>query len=155
MSRSHEGTLVIELIFEIFRLNGQLLEAGDRLAAPVGLTSARWQILGAIEGEGRPLTVAQISRRMGLSRQAVQRVANDLAHLGFVSFQDNPDHARAKLVVLTPSSVEALRQLDVIQSHWVNALAKGLTEAELKRTVKLLAGLRDRCEAVEHQTAQS
>jgi hypothetical protein len=36
MSRSHEGTLVMELIFEIFRLNGQLLEAGDRLAAPSG-----------------------------------------------------------------------------------------------------------------------
>ena len=75
------------LVFDIFLLNGQLLEAGDRLAAHVGLTSARWQSLDYIEGEDLPLTVAQFCQRMGLARQAVQRVANDLAHLDFVSFR--------------------------------------------------------------------
>jgi len=47
------------LILEIFRVNGLLLAAGDRLTRDLGLTSARWQVLGAL-AEG-PLTAAQSS----------------------------------------------------------------------------------------------
>jgi hypothetical protein len=39
----HNGNAFTELILEVFRLNGLLLEAGDRLTHPVGLSSARWQ----------------------------------------------------------------------------------------------------------------
>ena len=36
------------LVIEVFRLNGDLLAAGDALVGDLGLTSARWQVLGAI-----------------------------------------------------------------------------------------------------------
>jgi hypothetical protein len=36
-----------ELVLEIFRLNGVLLTQGDRLVDDIGLTSARWQVMGA------------------------------------------------------------------------------------------------------------
>ena len=61
---------VTELVLETFRLNGQLLAAGDALVAKVGLTSARWQVLGAIALSAAPLPVAHIARNMGLTRQA-------------------------------------------------------------------------------------
>ena len=38
--------VITDLILETFRLNGQLLAAGDALVSDVGLTSARWQVLG-------------------------------------------------------------------------------------------------------------
>ena len=152
MERSSNGELVTELILETFRLNGQLLEAGDRLTAPLGLTSARWQVLGAIEEEGRPLTVAQVGRRMGLSRQAVQRLVNDLERLGFVSLEDNPDHKRARLVQPTPSCLETLGRLNEIQATWVNELSDGLSEAVLRRTLKLMIEIRERCAAIEQKT---
>ena len=47
-----------ELILETFRLNGRLLAAGDALVRDLGLTSARWQILGAIALSPVPLPVA-------------------------------------------------------------------------------------------------
>lgn len=149
MTRSSKEDVVTELILETFRLNGQLLEAGDRLTGPLGLTSARWQILGAIEAEGRPLTVAQIGRRMGLSRQAVQRIVNDLEPLGFVSLEDNPDHKRARLIVLTPACVEKMGKLDEIQARWAKELARGLSETTLKQAVTLLSEIRERCAAIE------
>lgn len=155
MKHSAEGTAVTELILETFRLNGQLLEAGDRLTAPLGLTCARWQVLGALEGEGRPLTVAQIGRRMGLSRQAVQRLVNDLEGLGFVRFEDNPDHKRAKLVVLTPSCLKTLGRLQEVQAGWANELAGDIGEAALKRAVKLLKEIRERCAVIEQEAANS
>lgn len=147
MPRTPEGVVLTELVLEAFRLNGALLEAGDRLTAPLGLTSARWQVLGAIAGEGRPLTVAQIGRRMGLSRQAVQRIVNDLDGLSFVRLIDNPDHKRARLVQLTPSCVETLAQLDATQSAWVNELADGVSPTALKRALEVMREIHGRLAA--------
>lgn len=145
MQRTPEAVAMTELVLEVFRLNGRLLEAGDRLTRPLGLTSARWQVLGAIEIAGQPLTVPQIGRRMGVSRQAVQRVANDLESLGFITFQDNPDHARAKLIVPTRKGRDALSQIDVMQMEWSNDLTEGMNAARLREAVEVLRELQSRC----------
>jgi DNA-binding MarR family transcriptional regulator len=149
MQRSSKADAVTELILETFRLNGQLLEAGDRLTAPLGLTSARWQVLGAINNAGQPLTVAQIGRRMGLSRQSVQRVVNDLESSGFVGLKENPDHKRAKLVVLTPSCRKTLAKLDGIQAKWADELAEGLSQTAIRQAVKLMIEIRECSAAIE------
>jgi hypothetical protein len=54
------------------------LAAGDRLVEGLALTSARWQILGAIVASGRPQPVAWLARDLGAHRQNVQRIINDL-----------------------------------------------------------------------------
>ena len=149
MNRTPEAIALTSLILEVFRLNGQLLSQGDRLTEPLGLTSARWQVLGAIELASRSMSVAQIGRRMGLSRQAVQRVANDLEARGFIRFENNPDHARAKLIVPTAKGREALKRIDSIQIEWSNKLVKGLDLSRLDDAVKLLGDLQARCEAME------
>lgn len=113
---------VTTLSLAVFRLNGALIAAGNRLTAPLGLTSARWQVMGAISLAGAPQTVARIARAMGLARQSVQRLADQLAKDGVVAFADNPDDRRARLVSLTPRG-EAL--FARIMGEW-NALAEQL-----------------------------
>ena len=54
-SRTSKGDATTRVILATFRLNGLLLDAGDRLGAAEGITSARWQVLGAIAVAGRPL----------------------------------------------------------------------------------------------------
>ncbi|MDE0095181.1 MAG: helix-turn-helix domain-containing protein, partial [Gammaproteobacteria bacterium] len=61
------------------------------------MTSARWQVMGAVDQSKHSLTVAQIARRMGLARQGVQRIVNDLVELGFVVLEENIDHKRSPL----------------------------------------------------------
>jgi DNA-binding MarR family transcriptional regulator len=78
-----------------------LLAAGDLLAAEEGLTSARWQVLGAISLAERPLTVPQIARRMGLTRQSVHPTVARLVHDGLLELVPNADHRRSQLVSLT------------------------------------------------------
>jgi DNA-binding MarR family transcriptional regulator len=138
------GEAFTHLILEVFRLNGCLLAAGDRLTRDLGLTSARWQILGAID-DG-PLPVAQIARNMGLTRQAVQRVANDLAAEGFVAFAHNPNHQRAKLVGLTPKGRQALDEINQRQAGWANRIATAPGAATLNRSMKILRALRTELE---------
>src|SRR5215208_6750807 len=93
--------VITGLILETFRLNGRLLTAGDALVSDLGLTSALWQVLGAVAMSPMPLPVSHIARNMGLTRQTVQRTANELEADGFVRFAPNPHHQRAKLVLLT------------------------------------------------------
>lgn len=135
------------LIVEIFRLNGRLLEAGDHLVRDLGLTSARWQVLGAIAASTAPLPVAHIARNMGLTRQAVQRLANDLERDGLVRFAPNPHHERAKLVVMTDIGCRSFATAMQRQVPWANRLAKGLDSGELATALGLLETLRRRLEA--------
>src|SRR5262249_38551918 len=90
------GAALTDLILETFRLNGRLLAEGDRLVAALGLTSARWQLLGSIAMAPQPEPVPHLARRMGLVRQSVQRLADELAHEGLFPFAPNPNHQRAK-----------------------------------------------------------
>ena len=92
VSRARSGAALRELMLEVFRLNGALLRHGAALTAPLGQTQARWQVMGAVAEAER--TVPQIARRMGMSRQGVQRVADILVSDGIVAFMPNPDHAR-------------------------------------------------------------
>ncbi|MCP4933581.1 MAG: MarR family transcriptional regulator [bacterium] len=149
MKKTSEATALTSLILEVFRLNGQLLSQGNRLTEPLGLTSARWQVLGSIKLAGHPISVAQAARRMGLTRQAVQRVANDLETLGFTRFENNPDHARAKLIVPTAKGRDALELIEKRQIEWSNKLAKGINTSLINNAVELFGELHDRCNKME------
>jgi DNA-binding MarR family transcriptional regulator len=141
-----------DLVIEVFRLNGRLLAAGDRIAAPVGLTSARWQVLGAIAEQ--PLTVSQIARAMGLTRQSVQRLADALAGEGVVAYAPNPQHRRAKLVEPTPAGRAMLERIGAIQRDWARHVSNGIPAARLADAVDLLNLLRRRLEAEEDATIE-
>jgi DNA-binding MarR family transcriptional regulator len=145
------GATLTELVLETFRLNGRLLAAGDALTADVGLSSARWQVMGAIDMTGTPLPVAQIARNMGLTRQAVQRIADVLAGDGLVAYADNPNHRRAKLVGLTEQGRAVLQEVSRRQTEWVNRLAAGLAESDLRTAVAILRTVRERLERDERE----
>jgi DNA-binding MarR family transcriptional regulator len=143
----HAAEVTTGLVLEVFRLNGRLLAAGDRLVAPLGLTSARWQVLGAIALSPTAETVARLARGMGLNRQGVQRIVNELAGEGVVALHDNPHHRRAKLVVLTDKGREAYEAAGRLQGPWVEQLSKGLDPNVIEMARSLLEQLRRRLEA--------
>ncbi|MBT4887931.1 MAG: MarR family transcriptional regulator [Rhodospirillales bacterium] len=124
MTEGHQTpktSAITDMIFESFRLHGQLIAFGDQMVKEFGLTSARWQILGSISIANNSVTVPKIARNLGLSRQAVQRVTNDLERDGFVIFADNPDHKRAKLVVLTDMGHTVYREADRKYLAWLKS----------------------------------
>lgn len=136
MTHTKSGRIFTELILETFRLNGALIEAGDKLISDLGLTSARWQVLGSLMDE--PITVAEIARRMGLSRQNVQRIANRLAKDGFIDTSPNPAHRRAKLYFLTSFGIESMQEVTKRQERWVNQLSKDIEPVGLSKTVSVM-----------------
>ncbi|MBV8406545.1 MAG: MarR family transcriptional regulator, partial [Alphaproteobacteria bacterium] len=125
------GTALTDLILDLFKLSNRLLAAGDRLVGGLGLTSARWQILGTIVTGDRPQPVAWLARDMGANRQNVQRIVNDLAKEGLVAFQTNPHHRRAQLIVLTEEGKKTFEAAMQRQAPWINEIAAGLHLADL------------------------
>jgi DNA-binding MarR family transcriptional regulator len=97
------------LLAEVYELAGRSRRQSDLEAAAHGSTAARWQTMSAIsDGD---LTVAAIARRLGLPRQAVHRVVDDLVAQAHVQKLPNPDHARAELISLTEAGRTVLHQL--------------------------------------------
>src|ERR1700704_4253064 len=148
-NRTPAGAAVSELIVAVFRLNGRLLVSGDRLGGSLGLTSARWQVLGAIAFSPSPEPVARLARNMGLNRQGVQRIVGELAAERFVELKDNPHHRSAKLVVMTAKGVKAYDAALRAQAPWANMLGEGLDAKSIKTAVKVLEELRRRLERPE------
>jgi DNA-binding MarR family transcriptional regulator len=146
-TRTPEGEKATEVILAAFRANGLLLAAGDLLAAGHGLTSARWQVIGAIALAQRPLTVPQIARRMGLTRQSVHTSVGRLLADGMVELVPNTDHRRSQLVCLTERGRVRFQAVDEKQAAWVNQLAAGLPRSELETTIRVLGQLCTRLEA--------
>ena len=145
------GEALTDLVLAVFRLNGRLITAGDRLVSDLGLTSARWQVLGAIALSPSLQPVAWLARSMGLNRQGVQRIVNEMRQAGLVELRPNPHHRRAHLVALTKRGEDAFASASRLQAPWANALAKGISAEELAKTRRLLATL---CERLDQELAK-
>ena len=114
------GALLTDLILTTFRLNARFLEAAQDLAASGDLTAAWWQVLGGVLDQ--PRSVAAIGRRMGLTRQAVQRIADLLVDRGLAEYRPNPDHRRAKLLACTEAGYWSIRRISLVAHPWGNRI---------------------------------
>ena len=153
-ARTAEGDAATAVVLEIFRVNGLVLADGNRLAVAEGLTAARWQVLGAVALAGRPVTVPQIARRMGLTRQAVQESVNRLLAEALVEARDNLDHRRSPLIGLTELGSQKYTAIDQRQSRWINQLAAGLQITDLAAAARVLRDLGDRLESNQGHDAE-
>lgn len=127
------------LVWDILQMSNRLVEAGNRLSAPFGLTAARWQVMGVIVHD--PATVADVARRLSQTRQNVQRLADEMVRLGLAAYHPNPRHARAKLLAPTPQGADAYRLLMKAQAKWIEALSTTIPAEDIAPTRSLLEAL--------------
>ena len=95
-----------------------------------------------VEQTGRP--IAQIARNMGLTRQAVQRVANELEGEGFIRFTPNPNHQRAKLAMLTRKGESAYAAASARWQPKAAALGDGSSLKDIETALMTLRRMRQR-----------
>ena len=96
-------------IADVLELGGLFRQAADAIARQAGLTQTLWYALSVFSA--KPLTVSQAARRLGTTRQAVQRSANELLNLGLAATDANPDHRASPFIVLTPTGQDALTRV--------------------------------------------
>jgi DNA-binding MarR family transcriptional regulator len=105
------------IVADIYELAGRFRDGGEVIAGALGQTQARWQVLSAASAS--PHTVPQIARRLGVTRQNVQRIADLLVQERWASFEPNPDHKGSPFLVLNARGQDALAKITKAadQSH--------------------------------------
>jgi DNA-binding MarR family transcriptional regulator len=133
------GALLTEVILTTFRLNARLMEAAQELGANGGLTAAWWQVLGGVLDQ--PRSVAGIARRMGMTRQGVQRVADLLVQRGLAEYRPNPDHRRAKLLACSEAGYWAIRRIALVAHPWGNRIGAEVGVERLRNALETMRQL--------------
>jgi len=129
--------LIPLIVADVYELAGGFRRIGERIARTVGQTQARWQVLSA--ASDMPRTVPQIARRLGVSRQNVQQIADALVGASLARFADNPDHRRSPHLVVTGEGRAALATLTRAARRHHEALAgslEGLDLAALRQAIR-------------------
>ena len=128
--------MLTELIIPVIRLEAHFSRAGEAIAATAGQTMARWLTLEMVAD--RPATVAQVARRLGLTRQSVQRIADLLEKDGLTEYADNPEHQTSRLIRLTSSGRQTLRRIQSAQRAWSNDVGARIGEANLRHASRIV-----------------
>ncbi len=134
--RTPKAELLRRLILDMLQLDGALRSHAEGMTAEQGQTPARWKVLTAAGCDVR--TVPQIARRMGLTRQAVQRIANQLVRDGLAELVENPDHRGSPILRLTDRGTAIDDAICDRHARWSNRVARKLDGAKLKTALEAI-----------------
>lgn len=126
-----------ELYYELFEAAGQGRRVGEEIAAGQGQTQSRWQTMWTIEAS-RALTVPQIARRLGMSRQNEQRIVTELVDEGLAELVTNPDHKTSPLVRLTAQGTRVLAAINTAADDSHQAIMATFPPARVEQLRELL-----------------
>lgn len=132
------------IVAEVFQLSHLFRRWGEIVARTIGETQSRWQVLSA--GSTNDKTVAQIARRLGVTRQNVQRVADGLVKDKFARWKKNPAHKGSPIFEVTAAGRGKFDELKWVALKFNTQLAEGLTRADIQSTRMVLTKLRTQAE---------
>lgn len=110
--------------------------------ADLGLSSARWQVLGTLAASGTRLTVSDLARILGQSRQSIQRLVNEMCRDDILGYAPNPGHKRSPFVVPTEKGKHLHAQVEDRRIPWTEGIAEKLTGVDTLQATRTLAALR-------------
>jgi DNA-binding MarR family transcriptional regulator len=134
---------------------GRLTELMERrrqqLARAVGLTPPQWQALEGISREG--FMPSLFARARESSPAAVSRTLRQLLERGLVEVSTAADDARKRDYLLTPSGRQLLEALQQAREAALEAVWKGLPDADLAEFARFGAVLAGRLAAYAARAA--
>lgn len=120
-----EAERLDSLIVEVRTAFHRLKAVSDQMHRDLGITAAMRAVMETVADDG-PMTVPQIARARGVSRQHIQTSVDSLAATGLVGLKENPAHRRSPLVVLTRRGKSVFREIRRRERAVLEALAGGL-----------------------------
>lgn len=132
-------TVVGDLTRDLYEAAAAVRSVGEMLAQTAGQTLARWQILYLLAQE--PQTVPSVARRLGLARQNVQRVVDELLDAKLVQQTENPEHKKSSLHSLTADGSVLLERINVGAGRWHQKVLRKFTVDEIRQGREFLKAL--------------
>lgn len=142
---TEKGIALGELVDPVTEVNEAFLAAARTMTAPSDLTPARWRVLSAVRDGARTVPSIASRVRMGMSRQGVQRLADELVSSGHARWKQNPAHRRSRLLEPTDPGFDALDAIISRQVTWANAVSAGLDGTDLRHAAETLGKVMQAC----------
>ncbi|WP_051012442.1 MarR family winged helix-turn-helix transcriptional regulator [Desulfobacula toluolica] len=141
VSEIKPGKIIHNLFLEVFALHDVLFGIMDKVHEQAGLATSQHKVILVLTHTG-PVTVPDIADRLGVSRQFVQTVCNQLSSRGFLQFIDNPRHKRSKLAVLTDPGRTAFQAAQQKENEIIERALPDLDPEKTAQACRLLKTIR-------------
>jgi DNA-binding MarR family transcriptional regulator len=128
---------LVRLVRPMTLNSARIVEAGLR---PFGLTVGRRAVLEILIEEGA-MPVPAIARAFDVSRQAAQRLVNELRASDHVAVSANPRHRRSQLVDVTSAGRDAFRHVHASELRLLQELAPEVATADLEAALRVLTAV--------------
>lgn len=123
---------------------------GDRVLAPLGVTSAQWKLLAALEADG-PRRISDLVSSLRLDQAATSRLVGRLERAGFVTRHPSEEDRREVQVVLTGQGAQAAARCRAVLEPVMRTLTEDFHEEQLVAFAKALEVFAARVELLATQ----
>jgi len=137
MKKNQQMTKLIRGVRNAFN---RLRALGDRMHGYLEVTAAMRAIMEALSSLG-PMTVPQIAKLKGVSRQHVQLLADALCAAELVTVRENPMHRRSLLIDLTAKGKATFTKMTAREAPVIAELARGFSAQEMDCAIVVLERL--------------
>ncbi len=127
-------------VLSVMRAEQIFLNAATDILRPMGLTFARYQVLGMLRWTG-PLTLGKLGHRLWITPATVTNAIDRLEAAELCRRSSHPDDARATLAEITPKG-RKLFDRAVAELNVKLFGAVGLSSNELSQLVRLVRKIR-------------
>jgi DNA-binding MarR family transcriptional regulator len=140
VNRTTAGETMQELMIETISAFFLLRAVGKRIGAVTAADGGYWGMLRSLKLAGAQ-TVPQIARSRPVSRQHIQKLANEMIAEGVIELVDNPAHQRSKLLQLTTKGEAVFQEITDRIAQEAEDFAQDMDVTELQISVKVLRQL--------------
>ena len=137
--------------FLLKQINDKLTQYMNNELQPFGLTTTQAKFLRFLNGrKGANTSQKDIEEYFDIAHSTVIGVLKRLEQKKLVSFVEDPNDRRKKLVVLLPAEQEIHEQVKRAKARIDEQMLNGMTEAQVKELEKSLIQLHDNILGLPH-----
>jgi DNA-binding MarR family transcriptional regulator len=118
MSRVEKMVALTQAVRGVFN---RLKALGDELHGDLDVTTAMRAVMETLSDAG-PMTVPQIAKLKGVTRQHIQLLADALVEGGLALVKENPAHRRSSLIALTDKGRRAFGKMRAREAPLIEEL---------------------------------
>ncbi len=134
MTKAEKMTALTAAVRAVFN---RLKALGDDLHGDLEVTAAMRAVMETLSTEGA-MTVPQIARLKGVTRQHIQLLADALAEAGLATVKENPAHRRSSLIALTDKGKRTFAKMRAREIPVVTSIANEFDAQDLEHATALL-----------------
>lgn len=133
--------LLEDLILEVLAAFFDLRAVGQRYGLVTEQGAGSWGLLRMLKTEG-PQTVPDVARARSVSRQYIQKLANELIAEGWVAMDDNPLHKKSRLMVLTDQGEAKFEEMTQRFRELTAKIASAFASCDIEVSTRTVSELR-------------